>query len=315
MGLKVFISGATGFVGSHLIDCLDSPEYEIFGTSFPEKPKKSGARGHKIFYLDIRSDEDVLQVVREIQPDWIFHLAAVSNVGQSWEKRKETMEINLMGTFHLLESTRQFAPKARVLFVSSADVYGILMPREGVFHEEVSQRPANPYALTKICGEMLSQFYSQLEKLDIVIARSFPHTGPGQSPDFVCSDWAYQIACIEKGKEEPVIKVGNCKLKRDFTDVRDVVKAYILLLEKGRSGEAYNVSSGRAVQLQEVLDILLSFSEKKIEVEVDQQKVRKVDISLLVGDNRKIKKQTSWEPKIPLNQSLRDLLEYWRSHI
>ncbi len=162
---------------------------------------------------------------------------------------------------------------------------------------------------------MLSQFYSQLEKLDIVIARSFPHTGPGQSPDFVCSDWAYQIACIEKGKEEPVIKVGNCKLKRDFTDVRDVVKAYILLLEKGRSGEAYNVSSGRAVQLQEVLDILLSFSEKKIEVEVDQQKVRKVDISLLVGDNRKIKKQTSWEPKIPLNQSLRDLLEYWRSHI
>jgi len=315
LGLKVFISGATGFVGSHLVDCLDSPEYEIFGTSFPEKPKKSDAREHKTFYLDIRSDEDVLQALKKIQPDWIFHLAAVSNVGQSWEKRKETMEINLMGTFHLLEATRQIAPKARVLFVSSADVYGILNPTEGVFHEEVSLCPANPYAFTKICGEMLSQFYVQNEKLKVIIARSFPHTGPGQSPDFVCSDWAYQIARIEKGLEEPVIKTGNRTLRRDFTDVRDVVRAYILLMKKGRIGETYNVSSGKAVQLKEILDILLSFSKEKIEVEVDRQKVRRIDISLLVGDNQKIRKQTSWEPKIPLDQSLHDLLDYWRDQI
>lgn len=315
MSLRVFISGATGFVGSHLIDSLVFPEYEIFGTSFPEIPEERSDRGQKIFHLDVRSDDDILRAVKDVQPDWLFHLAAVSNVRLSWEKRKETLETNLMGAFNLMESIRQFVPKARVLFVSSADVYGVLMPPEGVFREDAALRPANPYAFTKVCGEMLSQFYFQIEKMDVVIARSFPHTGPGQSPDFVCSDWAHQIACIERGLKKPILKVGNYNVKRDFTDVRDVVRAYILLMGKGKSGEVYNVSSGRPVQLKEILDILLSFSKEKIEVKVDQEKVRKVDISILVGDNRKIKKQTNWEPKIPLNQSLRELLEYWRENI
>jgi len=316
LSLKVFISGATGFVGPHLIEYLSSSEYTIFGTSFPERPKKGAGAGRgQIFYMDIRSEKDVFKAIRNIQPDWIFHLAAISNVKHSWEKRKETLEINLMGAFYLFEAVRKFAPKARVLFVSSSDVYGVLTPKENNLQEEDSLHAVNPYAFTKICGEMLGWFYARIEKMDVVIARSFPHTGPGQSPSFVCSDWASQIARIEKGLVEPLIKVGNCKVRRDFTDVRDIIRAYTLLMKNGRSGEVYNVCSGRAVLLREILDLLLSFSSEKIKTEVDWRKLRKADIPLLVGDNQKIKEATSWEPKIPLRKSLHDLLDYWREKI
>lgn len=303
-------------MGTHLIELLHSPEYDIFGTSFPEKPQQErGAHGEQIFFLDMRSEKDIYDTVRDIKPDWIFHLAAVSNVRNSWERRTETLETNLMGTFYLLEAARQFASKSRVLFVSSSDVYGALTPKEEALREEDPLFSISPYALTKVSGEMLSGFYSKIEKMDVVVARSFPHTGPGQSPDFVCSDWAFQIAHIERGVQEPVIKVGNLKVRRDFTDVRDVVRAYSFLMKKGRSGEAYNVSCGKAVRLKEILDLLLSFSKEKIEVEVDLRRLRKMEIPLIVGDNQKIRKETSWEPKIPLEQSLRDLLEYWRKNI
>ena len=312
---KVFISGATGFVGSHLISLLRSPEYRIFGSSYPDMPEEKNVFGAEIFFLDIRSEESVHQSLKEIKPDWIFHLAAVSNVKLSWERRREALETNLMGTFYLLEGVRQFIPEARVLFVSSSDVYGVLTAEDKPLTEDDALHAVNPYAFTKISGEILSCFYSQIEKLDVIIARSFPHTGPGQSPDFVCSDWASQIARIEKGLQEPVIRVGNCDVRRDFTDVRDVVRAYLLLMQKGRRGQVYNVSSGKAVKLGEILDILLSFSEVKIGVEVDQKKLRKVDIPLLVGDNRKIKAETSWKPEIPLRKSLGDLLDYWRQKL
>ena len=316
MSLKVFISGATGFVGHHLIDLLSSSEYEIYGTSYPGEPEKDDRFKRKNFsYLDIRSEEKVFETIKRTQPDWIFHLAAVSNVRHSWEKRKEALETNIMGTFYLFEAARRFAPKARILFISSSDVYGILEPTEKALEEEDSFHVVNPYAFTKVSGEILSKFYAQVENLDIIIARSFPHTGPGQSPDFVCSDWALQIARIEKGLAKPMIEVGNLSGKRDFTDVRDVVRAYVLLMEKGRKGEVYNVCSGKAVPLREILDLLLSFSSQKIEVQVDSSKLRKADIPLLLGENQKVKKETSWEPKIPLKHSLSDLLEYWRNRV
>ncbi|UCC39556.1 MAG: GDP-mannose 4,6-dehydratase [Candidatus Aminicenantes bacterium] len=312
MGLRVFISGATGFVGKHLISFLASFDYTVFGTSFPEKPESG--EDENIFYLDIRSEEEVFKAVKRIQPDWIFHLAAVSNVRHSWEKRKETLETNLMGTFYLFEAARKFTPQARILFVSSSDVCGVLSPIEEALSEDDSTPVVSPYAFTKVNGEILSKFYAQVEELDIVVARSFPHTGPGQSPDFVCSDWACQIAQIEKGKTEPVIKVGNIEVKRDFLDVRDVVRAYALLMQQGKSGEVYNVCSGRAVSLSEILDLFLSLSSQEIEAQVDSQKLRKADIPLLLGDNKKIKQETSWEPQIPLKQSLIDLLDYWRQN-
>ncbi|MEE9389949.1 MAG: GDP-mannose 4,6-dehydratase [Candidatus Aminicenantaceae bacterium] len=310
MSLRVFISGATGFVGRHLVSFLGSSDYTIFGTSFPDKPERG--EGENIFYLDIRSEEKVFEAIERVRPDWIFHLAAVSNVKHSWERRRETMETNLMGTFYLFEAVRKFAPRARMLFISSSDVYGILSPIEKPLSEEDLTHVVSPYAFTKVSGEVLSSFYAQIEKLDIVIARSFPHTGPGQSPDFVCSDWACQIAQIEKGQAAPAVKVGNINLKRDLSDVRDVAKAYVFLMQKGKSGEDYNVCSGKAVLLSEILDLLLSFSSQKIDVKVDPQKLRKADIPVLLGDNEKIKRETSWEPQIPLKQSLTDLLNYWR---
>jgi len=306
--LKVFISGATGFVGSHLTHLLDSPEFSVYGTSYPEKPQPEAKN---ISFLDIRLEKEIFKAIKKIKPDWIFHLAAISNIKHSWEKRKETLETNLVGTFHLFEAARQFAPSARILFISSSDIYGGLSPSKDILCEEDCFQIVNPYSFTKVAGELLSNFYTLIEGLDIVIARPFPHTGPGQSPDFVCSDWALQIARIEKGEAKAVIKVGNLNIRRDFTDVRDVVRAYLLLIKRGKKGEIYNVCSGRAVSLQEILQVLLSFSSSRIEVLTDSGKLRKADIPLLVGNNEKLRKK-GWSPEIPLEKSLRDLLEYWR---
>jgi len=310
--LKVFISGATGFVGHHLIDFLSSSEYKIYGTSYPHRPPPSEKN---IFFLDIRKEEEVFRIIKKIKPQWIFHFAAVSNVGHSWKMRKETLETNLMGTYYFLEAVRKFCPQSRILFISSSDIHGG-MPSEGeLLKEEDSFHILSPYSFSKVSGELLSRFYSEVEDLDIVIARPFPHTGPGQSSDFVCSDWACQIARIEKNLSKPVIKVGNLEVKRDFGDVRDVVKAYFLLMKKGKRGGTYNVCSEKAVSLQKILDILLSYSYLEIAVQTDTAKFRRADIPFLVGSSEKIRKDTSWKPEIPLEKTLRDLLEYWRKKI
>ena len=180
LSLKVFISGATGFVGCHLVDLLSLAKYEIYGTVFPDKTEEGVHDGKKnIFYLDIRSEEEVFETIKRTQPDWIFHLAAIPNVKHSWEKKRETLETNLMGIFYLFEAVRKFVPRARFLFVSSSDVYGILSQTEKALREEDYFHLVNPYAFTKVSGEILSKFYVQVENLYIVIARSFPHTGPG----------------------------------------------------------------------------------------------------------------------------------------
>lgn len=316
MSRKVFITGASGFVGRHLIHLLDSSGFQICGTSFPEKPETFPfCRGKEVAHVDLRRRDDVDEAVKKAQPDWVVHLAAVSNVRSSWESRQETMETNLMGTFHLLEAVRSHAPEARTLFVSSSDVYGVLSPTEKPLTEEDPPHVVSPYAFTKVSGETLSRFYAEVEEMDVVVARSFPHTGPGQSPAFVCSDWASQVARIEQGAGEAVIRVGNTKVKRDFTDVRDVVKAYKQLMEKGKKGEIYNVCSGRGVSLEEILENLRSLSLEEIKVEVDPKKLRKADIPYLVGDNSKIKEEIGWGPSVPLSQTLGDLLQYWREEL
>jgi len=314
--MRILITGITGFVGTHLVKELDSSGAAIFGTAYPEMPEGWDASAVEgVFVQDVRDGKGLSSLVARILPEWVFHLAAVSNVKYSWQRRQETLETNLAGTLNLFEALREHSPHARVLFVSSSDVYGILSPVKKALREKDAVHPVNPYAFTKIGGEILSQFYAGIEGLDIVIARPFSHTGPGQSPEFVCSDWAYQIARIEKKQNSPVIKVGNIDAKRDFIDVRDVVRAYILLMQKGKKGEVYNICSGDAISLREVLNILLSFSSERIEVEVDPDKVRKIDLPLLVGDNRKVKRATSWAPKISIRQTLEDLIQHWRDHL
>jgi len=292
---------------------LKSQGHRIWGSAYPDFPEFSSEE--QIFYLDTRSENDVFKYIQEAEPDWIFHLAAVSNVGHSWKRRKETLETNIIGTLNVFEGIRQYSPDARVIFVSSSDIYGMRSLSGDPLTEKEDVLTMNPYAYTKWSGEVLSEFYTRIENLNIVIVRPFPHTGPGQSADFVCSDWACQIARIEKGLSEPVINVGNISVERDYTDVRDVVRAYVGLIEKGKTGEVYNVCSGRSYSLEKILECLLSYTQKKISVRVDSQKIRKVDIPRLVGDNKKIKGEISWEPRIPMTQSLKELLEYWRSHI
>jgi GDP-4-dehydro-6-deoxy-D-mannose reductase len=315
--LRVLITGATGFVGGHLIRALEAEgpsAFEIFGTAYPDTPPPSG---NKLFFLDLRSEKDVMKFVGEIQPDWIFHLAAVSNVRRSWELRGETIETNVVGTLNLLEAVRQSAPAARVLFISSSDVYGFGPAPAEALKEEAPVQIVDPYAYSKAAGEMLCGFYEKIENVDIVIARPFPHTGPGQTEDFVCSDWARQVALIEKGDCAPILKVGDLDLRRDFCDVRDVVRAYVLLLRKGRRGEVFNVCTGKLIALKDVLDFLLNEMSGSIfiRIEVDPIKLRKKETSFLVGNNSKISDETGWLPLIPIYQTLQDLVTYWRQRI
>ena len=332
--MKILITGATGFVGGHLLRALcgearagtETGGFEVFGTTYPQPPRPSD---RNIIFLDLRAESELFKLVRDVRPDWVFHLAAVSNVRSSWQMRRETLETNVIGTQNLLEAVRSAAPGARVLFISSSDVYGIVGSAEKPLIEEDPVQVINPYAYSKAAGEMMCEFYTKVEGLDIVIARQFPHTGPGQTADFVCPDWARQIVQIERGESEPVILVGNLDVKRDFCDVRDVVKAYILLMRKGLRGKVYNVCSGKALALREILDFLVGEAEtgpphsperpgikagrhQAIKVQVDPAKLRKTDVPLLLGSNSKLVAETGWSPRIPIEQTLRDLLAYWR---
>jgi GDP-4-dehydro-6-deoxy-D-mannose reductase len=311
---RVLITGATGFVGRHLMDLLPATEFMVFGTTYPQPPLPSEK---SLFFIDLRSERDVYDVMKNARPQWIFHLAAVSNVRHSWEKRRETMETNVMGTFYLFEAVKKFAPDARILFVSSSDIYGTPSGGESlarkVFREDAPFQLTSPYALSKVGGELLAGFYNRIEGLDIVIARPFSHTGPGQSSDFVCSDWARQIIQIERGACPPVIRVGNLDVERDFTDVRDTVRAYVLLLKKGRKAKVYNICRGEPVSLRRIIETYVSLCSKTVTVEQDPLKLRKVDIPFLAGDNERLKKETGWSPEIPLERTLRDLLDYWRA--
>jgi GDP-4-dehydro-6-deoxy-D-mannose reductase len=332
--LKILITGATGFVGRYLILALiedaragtEAGGFEVFGTTYPQPP---GLSDRNIVHIDLRAEGELFRLVRDVRPDWVFHLAAVSNVRNSWQIRRETLETNIVGTQNLLESVRLAAPGARVLFISSSDVYGLVGSAEKQLTEEDPVQIINPYAYSKAAGEMMCEFYVKVEGLDIVTVRQFPHTGPGQTADFVYPDWARQIVQIERGESEPVIRVGNLEVKRDFSDVRDVVKAYILLMNKGRRGEVYNVCSGKALALREILGFLVGEAEtassrlpecpgnkagrkQAIRIQVDPDKLRKTDVPLLLGSNRKLVAETGWSPRIPIEQTLRDLLAYWR---
>ncbi len=308
MSQKVFITGLTGFAGRHLSLFLEREGFEIYGTSWPEKVEDK-----RIFWLDLRNGGKLNKILREVQPEWIFHLAAYSHVGESWRKPRQTISTNFLSTLNVLESALRLQKCPRVLFVSSAEVYGSVERNALPIKEICSLNPMNPYALSKLFGEMLANFYNHLG-MEVLIVRPFNYTGPGQSNRFVCSDFAYQIAMIEKEKIEPQIRVGNLSMKRDFTDVRDVVKGFYLLMKKGERGEPYNICSGRSYSIEEILNVLLSFSVKEIEIIPDKKKFRRSDNPEIYGDFGRIGK-LGWEPKIPIEETLKDILNWWRERV
>lgn len=309
--MKALIVGAGGFVGKYLIDELLAQNDQVTATKLPHEQIDSPCNIRDLNLLDTSAVSAVLQ---EEKPDCIFHLAAQSSVALSWEKPQLTANINIIGTINLLEAVRNICPGACVLLVGSSEEIGIINQPIPI-SEEITPHPANIYAVTKATQNMLGNLYAHAYGLNIISVRAFNHIGPGQSSQFVISDFCRQVAEIEAGCREPVLKVGNLEAKRDFTDVRDIVHAYALLVRHGRSGETYHVGSGQAYSIGELLNLILEKSHADITVETDPHKFRPIDVPFICADITKLKQITGFSPAYPIKQSLTDILSFWRNEV
>lgn len=310
--MKALVIGGGGFVGPYLVRHLtDDLGYEVTVTKTVKETLTMD--NATVRNLDILDMEQIRTLLEEEKADYLFHLAAQSSVAYSWKNPTLTVDVNIKGCVNLLEAVKDADKKPRVLLIGSGEEYGHIKKDECPIIEDNVLRPGNIYAATKSCQNMLGKIYSDAYGLDIMMVRAFNHIGPNQTPVFVVADFCKQVADIEKGKQEPVIYVGNLSAKRDFTDVRDVVKAYALLVKGGKRGETYNVGRGHAVAIEDILKEIVSMSDKDIEVKVDEKKLRPVDVPIIEPDIEKIKKEVGWEPVIELRQTLEETLEYWRS--
>ena len=258
---------------------------------------------------------EIENVLKDFQPDEIYHLAGQSSVALSWNKPQLTMDINVNGTINLLNAVQKIVPKCKILVVGSSDEYGVVKSEDCPVNESHPLNPASPYGISKMTQEKMAQIFAKAYNLNIVMVRPFNHVGAGQARGFVVSDFAARIAALEKSTGESTIKVGNLHSYRDFTAVEDVVRAYVLLMQKGKSGEVYNVGSGDAVEVQEILNILLSYSNKKINIVIDERLYRPIDVPIVKCDNSKLIAVTGWKAKKELKYILMDVLNYWRNKV
>ena len=312
--MKALIIGAAGFVGSYLIHHLKNDlNWEVLATKMPQET--IAIDDIAIYDLDILDKESIQQLLSELRPDAILHLAAQSSVGVSWKNPDLTIDVNIKGSIHVLDSIRTLDYTPRVLLIGSGEEYGHILPTETPISEDTVLRPGNIYAATKACQNMLGKIYADAYQMDIVSVRAFNHIGPNQTPIFVVADFCKQVAEIEAGLIPPVIHVGNLSAARDFSDVRDVVRAYGLLLQKGKSGETYNVGSGHAITIEEILRRILLQSKITIQVEIDEEKLRPVDVPIIEADISKLQACTGWKPEITLDQTITDVLTYWRNKV
>jgi len=311
---KALIIGAAGFVGSYLMKELhDFHGMEVHATKLPHEQLSPEIAS--IYNLDILDKEDIISLLFEIRPDYIFHLAAQSSVGIAWRNPGLTVDINVKGSINVMDAVRELFYKPRVLLIGSGEEYGQIQPEETPVKEDNLLRPGNIYAATKACQNMIGNIYSKAYNMEVMMVRAFNHIGPGQAPIFVVSDFCKQVAEIESGLREPVMMVGNLAALRDFTDVRDVVKAYPKLILNGLPGDTYNVGSGKARAIRDILDIILSRSTTDIKVEIDQNKIRPVDVPIIEADITKLNELTGWKPEIPIEQTIQETLDYWRKHV
>ncbi len=316
--MRVFITGAGGFAGGHLVEhLLAQPDLRITAAVFepPGHNPRLDGRSVEQRQLDLRDAPAVRAAIADVQPDLVFHLAAQAAVGQSFQDPWGTLANNIHAQVNLMEACRALVPRARILVVSSAEVYGAAGPVDAPLDEQVPFAPTNPYSVSKVTQDVLGLQYFLAYGMPVICARPFNHIGPGQGSGFVAADFASQIAAIEAGTREPVMFVGNLEAERDFTDVRDVVRAYALMLVHGKPGQAYNVCSGQAHSVQYLLDILLSYSTVPIEVRQDPARMRPSDVPRRVGDASKLRVRTGWAPQIPFEQSLLDTLNDWRARM
>jgi len=292
---------------------LAHTDWKLTGTVYPHpvdaQPQEPRLR---LRHADLRDPEGVQVLVGEVQPDCIFHLAAQSFVPASFADPWDTLQNNIRAQLNLLEAVRRSGRDVRVLVIGSNEEYGAPRPEELPQTEESPLRPNNPYAVSKVAQDFLGLQYYLAYGLSVVRVRPFNHTGPGQAPRFVVPAFASQIARIEAGLQAPVMQVGNLEAARDFTDVRDIVRAYHLAVSQGEPGEVYNLASGRPQSVRGLLEMLLSYSRTQIRVERDPSRYRPVDVPVVYGSAAKFHRRTGWEPQIPLEQTLRDILAYWR---
>ncbi len=314
--MRVLITGITGFVGSHMAEYALAKGAQVFGSNrWRSKTENIDHLRDKVTFIesDLRDLSSVRSLLEISQPDFVVHLAAQSFVGVSWHAPAETLTTNIISQVHLLEAIRGLKMSPRFLAVGSSEEYGLVQPDELPITEDNPLRPLSPYAVSKVAQDMMAFQYFKSYGLPIVRTRAFNHEGPRRGDVFVTSNFARQIAEIEAGLREPVLYVGDLTPRRDYSDVRDIVRGYWLLLEKGEPGEVYNLCSGTSWPIQRVLDFLLGKSKVKgIGVKVDPARLRPSDVMILEGDPGKVFKATGWKVEIPFERTLTELLDYWR---
>ena len=307
------IVGGGGFVGRHLLaELLRQPDNDVHVTKLPHETATTDAIWHD---LDVCDANAVTDLIQQIGPTSIFHLAAQSSVARSWTSPDLTIDVNVKGSLHVLDAAHSLARTPRVLLVGSSDEYGTTAQQQSVLAEDSPTRPMNPYAMTKVAQNSLGTIYAKAFDLPVVMVRAFNHIGPGQPEGFVVSDFCRQVALIEAKLQPPILQVGNLNARRDFSDVRDIVRAYSALIQTGKPGVTYNVGSGKSLAISELLDLILSCSTVKISVQVDESKLRPIDISDSCADTTRITSDCGWQPVIPLKQSVLETLNWWRQRI
>lgn len=314
---RVLITGASGFVGGFLAEeLLRAGKYEIYGTYLTDESKEYSPVKDAITFIktDMMDRAQIDAALEQSQPDYIYHLAAAASVGASFKDPIGTFHANIDAEINLFESLRSHdMMNTRVLVFGSAESYGYVTPEDLPVDEQTPLRPSSPYSVSKIAQDMLALQYHISYHMPLVRIRPYNQIGPRQGVGFVASDFAKQIAQIEKGLIPPVVKVGNLDAKRDFTDIRDSVKAYALILEKGTPGDVYNLGSGMSHATKELLDILLAHATVPITVETDPTKLRPSDVPEIVCDNSKVVTLTGWKPEIAFERTVKDILDYWRN--
>jgi GDP-4-dehydro-6-deoxy-D-mannose reductase len=306
-GDVVLVTGSGGFAGSHLVEHLraSAPHRNESGSTSPT------VVGWTRQTVDLLDRDRVRAAIRELRPSQIYHCAGVPHVAESWHDTTQPLEGNVLATEHLLDALRRESIRCRILVPGSATVYA---PSSEPISETDPIAPGSPYAISKLAQEQLALRAIEEDGLDVVVTRSFNHTGPRQTEAFVAPSMARQIVLIERGRLEPVIKVGNLDAHRDVTDVRDVVRAYAALMRSGTTGVVYNVASGVARSIRSILDALVSRSKVPVRIEVDQARLRPNDVPVVVGNYARLNGATGWRPEISFDQMLDDLLDYWRAH-
>ncbi|KKP70326.1 GDP-mannose 4,6-dehydratase [candidate division CPR3 bacterium GWF2_35_18] len=316
--MKAFITGITGFAGSHLAELLLKEGHEVYGLYRWRSPKDHIKDiEHKVHLLegDLLDVHSLNNIFKDHQFDWVFHLAAQSFVPTSWISPTSTFEVNVVGSNNLFEAIRKSGQTPVIQIACSSEEYGLVKPEETPITEKNELRPLSPYAVSKMAMDYMGYQYHQSYGLKIIRTRGFNHTGPRRGDVFVTSNFAKQVAMIEVGKQKPVLFVGNTDSQRDFTDVRDMVRGYYLAVQECEQGEVYNIASGTTIYIRDMLKMLIDMSKVKIEVKQDPKRMRPSDVEVLLGDYSKFNKATGWKPEIPFTKTMEDLLNYWREKV